>query len=89
MAIQPEHAAAFQREAIARRIQRPCPRCGEGRFDLQGYSFKRFSETPGDFDLVGPVFPTILAVCANCGFVAEHAAHTLGIDISGQTRIEK
>lgn len=86
MAINPEHALAFQGEAHARRIRQPCPRCGNGQFDLQGYSFRRFSETPGDLDLVGPAFPTLLSICTNCGFIAEHAAHVLGIDIGGANK---
>ncbi|CAN5327753.1 hypothetical protein BH09PSE2_BH09PSE2_23310 [soil metagenome] len=81
MAIQPDHARAFQAEAIKRGIKKPCPRCAGNQFDLQGYGFKRFSETAGDMDLVGPAFPTFIAVCTNCGFIAEHAAHTLGIEI--------
>jgi ribosomal protein S27AE len=83
MAISDEHARAFKAEAIKRGILKPCPRCGGNQFDLQGYSFKRFSETPGDMEVVGPAFPTFLALCSNCGFVAEHAAHTLGIKIDG------
>ena len=81
MAIDETHAQLFQAEAAKRGLNLPCPRCRNTQFELQGYSFKRYSEQAGDFDLLGTVFPTFLSVCSNCGFIAEHAAHVLGIKI--------
>lgn len=59
---------------------KPCPRCGHLHFGV-------VAETaiPIDFDTKipiltgGPVVPTVIIACNNCGFVTQHALGALGL----------
>ena len=59
---------------------RPCPRCNANAFALLGGYFNHAIEPRlGGMSIGGPSIPTVVVVCSNCGWVAEHAVGALGL----------
>jgi ribosomal protein S27AE len=68
-------------DALARKgAARSCPSCGHGQFNLlPGHVTMTLSDEPGKLAAGGRVLPAVGISCANCGFIALHAASTLGL----------
>lgn len=48
----------------------PCPRCNTNVWGLiDGFVNPMTSSTPGHVVLGGSVFPTVVTVCSNCGYL--------------------
>ena len=63
----------------SKNVRMPCPRCGSPNFGLVGESFVSIQENPGSFVVGGPVVPTVIVACNQCGYVTQHAQAALGI----------
>ena len=68
-------------EALGKKkVNGPCPRCGNNNFILADGYFNHSMQTDlKNFSLGGPSIPTIATVCSNCGFISEHALGVLGL----------
>jgi hypothetical protein len=68
----------------------PCPRCHSSSFALAGETAIPLGDNPGKIWFGGPVVPTVIVACTNCGHLMLHASITLGVplpkgdDTSGQ-----
>ncbi len=52
----------------------PCPRCGNKKFAIvDGYFTQMIQTKLGILVFGGPSIPCIIAVCDQCGFMAQHA----------------
>ena len=60
-------------------VSMPCPRCAKSKFSIVGESFISIQENPGTMVIGGPVIPTIIVACDNCGYVTQHAKGPLGL----------
>jgi hypothetical protein len=61
-------------------VRAPCPRCANPNFSLvDGYFKDPVQPDLKTFNLGGPSIPTIVTVCARCGFVSQHALGALGL----------
>ena len=60
-------------------VMLPCPRCGNGRFDLIAETHIFINETPGTLQIGGPSVPVVLVACDRCGCVTQHAQGPLGV----------
>jgi predicted RNA-binding Zn-ribbon protein involved in translation (DUF1610 family) len=58
-------------------VNKPCPRCGHLHFGFVAESTIPISE-PGVV-WGGPVVPTVVVACNNCGFITQHALGALDI----------
>lgn len=68
-------------EALAeRKAQLPCPRCGSQGFTLVGGYFNQTIQTElGGMVIGGPSIPSVVVVCNQCGYIAQHALGVLGL----------
>lgn len=58
----------------------PCPRCGNQQFSLaEGYFNQPLQEKLGGLVLGGPSIPSVVVICARCGFISQHALGALGL----------
>lgn len=59
----------------------PCPRCGNKNFTLvDGYFNQSIQpEIGGGLVIGGPAVPSVVVVCVQCGFMAQHALGVLGL----------
>lgn len=57
----------------AKGVNRPCPRCGEPRFEIVGEAVVPLNDKPGTVVVGGPAIPVILVACSNCGYLTQHA----------------
>jgi predicted nucleic-acid-binding Zn-ribbon protein len=58
----------------------PCPRCGKNDFMLiDGYFIQSIQKNVADIVLGGEAIPSIVVVCANCGYLSQHALAPLGL----------
>lgn len=62
----------------AKGVNRPCPRCNSTRFSVLESSSIQLV-TSKLYDRSGPTVPTVLVICENCGFMAQHAKGPLGL----------
>lgn len=63
-----------------RKAHLPCPRCGNPNFSLLGGYFNQPIQTElGGLVIGGPSVPSIVVVCNQCGFMAQHALGALGL----------
>ncbi|MEI6135493.1 MAG: hypothetical protein WCP72_11005 [Desulfomonile sp.] len=68
-------AALEQRDA-----KKPCPRCGNQNFSLLGGYFNQPIQTQlSGLVIGGPSVPSVVVICSNCGFMAQHALGALGL----------
>lgn len=73
------------RDEIIRRLTEkgavlPCPRCGTKSFNIiDGYFVHPLQEEPGGIVIGGQSVPAVAVVCANCGYLAQHALGALGL----------
>jgi ribosomal protein L37E len=70
-------------EIIKRLIEKgatnPCPRCGNQGFTvLDGFLSHAVQHNFQNLSLGGEVVPTIITVCAKCGFLSLHSMGVLG-----------
>ncbi len=65
----------------AKGVDKPCPRCGNEKFELIGETGIQLSENPHPlmFSIMGPVVPLILVACSHCGYLTQHAQGPLGL----------
>jgi uncharacterized Zn finger protein len=65
----------------AKGVDKPCPRCGNEKFELIGETGIQLSENPNPlmFSIMGPIVPVILISCTHCGFLTQHAQGPLGL----------
>jgi ribosomal protein S27AE len=65
----------------AKGVDKPCPRCGNEKFELIGESGLQLQENPNPlmWEIMGPVVPVILISCSRCGFLTQHAQGPLGL----------
>ena len=74
-----------RREEIAHALEekgadQPCPRCGTTSFAvLDGYFVHGITSDMTTHPLGGKSLPTAVIICANCGFLSEHALGSLGM----------
>jgi ribosomal protein S27AE len=65
---------------------RGCPRCGSDTFKiLSGFFVHSLQTSTRGISIGGPGMATWVLVCANCGFLSQHAAEVL----NGVTQIER
>ena len=58
----------------------PCPRCGNTNVQLiDGYFNQPVSSAIGKIELGGPIVPSIITACVNCGFLSQHALGIIGL----------
>ncbi len=61
-------------------VRMPCPRCGTNSWGLlDGFINHSISDVPGQIVIGGRTLLTVALLCHRCGFLAEHAAVTLGL----------
>ncbi len=65
----------------AKNVNKPCPRCGNDKFELIGESGVQLQENPNPlmWTIMGPVIPVVLISCSNCGYLTQHAQGPLGL----------
>ena len=63
----------------AKKVDKPCPRCGNLSFSIAGDNFITIQNDPNVFNIGGPSIPTIVVFCENCGYVTQHAKGPLGL----------
>jgi len=65
----------------AKGVDKPCPRCGNEKFERVGETAIQLSEKPNlhMFSTLGPIVPAILIACNNCGYLTHHTQGPLGI----------
>ena len=63
-----------------------CPMCGKDHFFIaDGYFYNDLQDNLNGFTIGGSMaLPTIPIVCANCGFVSQHALGVLGVSPESQ-----
>jgi hypothetical protein len=58
----------------------PCPRCGNNNFTLlDGYFNQTVQTELGGLVLGGPSVPSVVVVCARCGYLSQHALGALNL----------
>ena len=65
-------------ELNKRGIDKPCPRCGEHRFEIVDETSIKV-EPPGVFLPRNRVLPVVIILCATCGWVTLHSSAVLGL----------
>jgi hypothetical protein len=60
-------------------VNKPCPRCGHLHFSVVEETFIPINHDPNAVVAGGPVVPTVIVACSNCGFVTQHALGALGL----------
>ena len=60
-------------------VNRPCPRCGNNRFALVDESYISIQSNLAVMNIGGPVIPTVIVACEQCGYITEHAQAVLGV----------
>lgn len=66
---------------------RPCPRCGNGTFEMiDGYAAMSIQTELQGIIIGGRVVPTILVACRQCGWLSQHALGALGLMPPGGER---
>lgn len=68
-----------------KRVDKPCPRCGNQKFSVIGETFIPLQDNPNAFQIGGFSIPTVIVACDNCGYITQHAQVTLGIAKGGQS----
>jgi hypothetical protein len=67
-------------EALSKKgVNKPCPRCGHLHFGVVAETSIPVSSEPALITVGGPVVPTVIVACNNCGFVTQHALGALGL----------
>jgi hypothetical protein len=56
-----------------------CPRCGQLHFNVLAETMIPINNDPGVIAVGGPVVPTVIVACSNCGFLTQHALGALGL----------
>lgn len=56
-----------------------CPRCSDSQWTVSEYSRIEVQATIDRAAGDGTTIPTIMIVCQNCGFIAQHALQPLGL----------
>ncbi len=67
-------------------VDKACPRCGGLHFGVVAETFLPINDGTGNAIIGGPVVPTVIVACKNCGFVTQHALGALGIDVEVHAR---
>jgi ribosomal protein S27AE len=69
-----------------RKAALPCPRCGSRSFTLvDGYFNQSIQPAVGGGLVIGgPAIPSVVVVCTQCGFMAQHALGVLGLMPHGE-----
>lgn len=64
----------------AKGANRACPRCGNGFFSLiDGYFSTTVQASPIGLQIGGVTVPSVVVVCNQCGWLAQHALGSLGM----------
>ncbi len=58
-------------------VKLPCPRCGTKNFEVVGQTFLPINDNPNLFLIGGPMIPSVIIACSNCGFLTLHALEPL------------
>lgn len=66
----------------SKKVDQPCPRCSSNKFSVMGKS--ELVVDRGPVKILGllemkTTIPTIVVICDNCGYVAQHAQASLGL----------
>lgn len=77
--VNPERSKRIVEALKGKGVTKPCPRCGHLHFGLVAESSIMIQSESGTFVIGGPVVPTVIVACNNCGFVTQHALGALGI----------
>jgi hypothetical protein len=90
MAFNPRKKQEIMAALNAAGVKMICPSCGIGDFGLlDGFMNHTISDDPETVTLGGRYVPTVVLVCANCGYLSEHAAASLGIIPSFNKGVER
>jgi hypothetical protein len=70
----------------AKGVEKPCPRCGNEKFEIIGETGVQLQEDPKPlkWTIMGPVVPVILIACTKCGYLTQHAQGPLGLSRQSQ-----
>ena len=62
-------------------VDKPCPRCGNEKFELIGETGIQLSDNPNPImsQIMGPFVPLVLIACSRCGYLTQHAQGPLGL----------
>ena len=60
-------------------VNKPCPRCGNSKFNIVGETNISLQENPNVFSVGGPSIPTVIVACDHCGYITQHATVLLGL----------
>lgn len=59
---------------------KPCSRCGNSSFSFVGYTkIMMDDQMDGSIRIGGPVVPSAIIACSNCGAITMHALGALGL----------
>jgi len=72
------------KELVAKKANRPCPRCGGVNFSIAGEAMISLQANPNTVVIGGPVIPVVLVACESCGYIMQHAQAALGLMGGGQ-----
>ncbi len=65
----------------AKGVDKPCPRCGNEKFEVVGETGIPLNDHPNPhmFSAIVPVLPIVLIACNFCGYLTHHAQGLLGL----------
>jgi hypothetical protein len=62
---------------VKKGVNQPCPRCAAKNFEVVGQTFLPINDNPNLFVVGGPMIPSAIVACSNCGFLTLHALQPL------------
>jgi ribosomal protein S27AE len=67
-------------QALSRKgVNKACPRCGHLHFNVVAETSIPINDDPKVITSGGPVVPTVIVACNNCGFLTQHALGALDL----------
>lgn len=65
----------------AKGVTKPCPRCGNEKFELIGGTGVQLQENINSrfFSTTGRIVPVVLVSCSHCRYLTQHAQGPLGL----------
>lgn len=81
----PEEMKKKVTDAIKERKLKPCPMCGNKKFQiLDGYFNPIIQPNFAEIYMVGDSIPSIVLICRNCGFISQYSLKVLLPEKRGQ-----
>ena len=77
--VNPERSKLIVEALKHKGVNKPCPRCGHLHFGFVAETNIPINDNQARIIVGGPVVPTVIVACSNCGFVTQHALGALDI----------